>query len=519
MSTIQLPELAFEDATALAALVRDGEVSPVELLEATIARIEALNPTLNAVVTPMFDEASAIVAAGVDRDAPLAGVPFLVKDLVATCAGVRQTNGLRFLADNVARSDSALVGRLRASGVVIAGKTNTSELGATPVTEGGLFGATRNPWDPSLSPAGSSGGSAAAVAAGIVPMAHGNDAGGSLRNPASCCGLFALKPSRGRMPCEAARGDILRRFFVEHALTRSVRDSALLLDLTHGALGGDPYRAPAPAGRYAGALRDDPPRRLRIAVSTEDALIGGRPHPDCAAAAERAASLCAELGHEVVEARPVLDGAALVDAWFAVWSVAHLAMVQDAETIVGRRAGADDLQPLTWSYVQAGLRRSAAEHARALDVLADGAATIAGFLDAHDLWLTPTLGLPYLPVGAFDANGRGGAGALLGGGRDAPLAGDRDASFAGDVGASFADGVNTSSYMTFSPYTRLANLTGCPAMSVPLHRTAEGLPVGAHFLGRMWEEGTLLALAAQLEEAAPWRGLRPRVCVGGPSCP
>jgi amidase len=483
MST-QLPELAFEDATALAARVRDREVSPVELLEAAIARIEALNPALNAVVTPMFDEA-ALVADRVDRDAPLAGVPTLVKDLVATCAGVRQTNGSRFLRDHVAQSDSALVRRLRAAGLVIAGKTNTSELGATPVTEGRLFGATRNPWDLSLSPAGSSGGSAAAVAAGIVPIAHGNDSGGSLRNPASCCGLFALKPSRGRMPSEAARGDILRRFFAEHALTRSVRDSALLLDLTHGALPGDPYRAPAPAGPYSDALRNDNdegrPLRLRIAVSTEDTLTGGRPHPDCAAAAERAARLCSELGHEVVEAQPVLDGAAeLVEAWFAVWSVAHLATIRDAETIVGRRAGPDDLEPLTWSYVQAGLRRSAAEHARALDVLARGASTIAEFLDAHDVWLTPTLGLPSLPVGVFDANRAG--------------------------------GVDTSSYMAFSPYTRLANLTGAPAMSVPLHRTAEGFPVGAHFLGRMWEEGTLLALAAQLEEASPWRQLRPPVC-------
>jgi amidase len=474
-----LSELAFVDATELTELVRRREVAPRELVRATIERIEALDPRLNAVVTPMYEQALA-AAERVNRKAPFAGVPLLVKDLLAQCAGVRHTNGSRLLAEHVARSDSELVRRLRRAGLVPVGLTNTSELGGAPITEGRLFGATRNPWDPELSTAGSSGGSAAAVAAGIVPIAHGNDIGGSLRNPASCCGVFALKPSRGLMPNEPERGELLSRLLVEHALTRSVRDSARLLDHTCGSLPGEPYPAPAPAaGAFERAL-SAPVRRLRIALSTETP-IGERPHPECAAAAERAAEVCAELGHEVVHDAPDLDGAELMDAWFGLWAEVVMSLVLEAQTLAGRPPGEDDLEPRTRRWYEAGLRRTAAEHLRALRTIQAGARAVAELMSRCDVWLTPTLALPAIPLGAFDAG---------------------------------SAETTVERYMAFSPYTRVANMTGAPAMSVPLHWTVEGMPVGAHFMGNMWDEVTLLGLAAQLERAAPWRERRPPVRVG-----
>jgi amidase len=479
-----LSDLAFADATDLAELIRRRELAPVELAKASVERIEALNPRLNAVVTPMFDEAM-VAAKRVDPKAPFAGVPLLVKDLVATCAGVRNTNGSRCLRDHVARADSELVARLRRAGLVPVGLTNTSEFGGAPVTEGRLFGATHNPWNLALSTAGSSGGSAAAVAAGIVPIAHGNDTGGSLRNPASCCGVFALKPSRGRMPLEPEHGELLSRLLVEHALTRSVRDSARLLDHTHGSMPGEPHPAPAPApGSFERSL-PSPPGRLRIALCT-DTPTGEHPHPECVAAAERAARLCAELGHEVEYDAPALDGSALVDAWFGLWGEVMMTFALAAQALTGRPPCVEDLEPRTWSFYEAGTRRTAAEHLRSSRTIQDGARAVAELLRRYDVWLTPTLGLPAIPLGAFDAD-------------------------PADTDATDADAV--ARYMSFSPYTRMGNMTGCPAMSVPVHWTADGLPVGAHFLGRMWEEATLLGLAHQLEQAAPWRDRRPPVRV------
>jgi amidase len=479
-TSADLADLAFADATELAELVRAGEVTPRELVQASIARIEALNPTLNAVVTPMYEQALA-AAEHVDRAAPFAGVPLLVKDLLAHCAGVRHANGSRLLAENVARADSELVVRLRRAGLVPVGLTSTSEFGRAPITEGGLFGATRNPWDTELSTAGSSGGSAAAVAAGIVSIAHGNDTGGSLRNPASCCGVFALKPSRGRMPNEPERGELLSRLLVEHALTRSVRDSARLLDHTHGSLPGEPYPAPAPAaGAFERALGAPTPR-LRIAVSTQT-VTGEQPHPQCVAAVEHAAGVCAELGHELVDdAPPIEDGIALVQAWFGVWAEVVMSLVLEAQALAGRVADEDDLEPRTRRWYEAGLARTVSEHLRDLRTIQLAARAVAELLERCDVWLTPTLSRPAIPLGAFDAEA--------------------------------ADAVSAP-YMAFSPYTRVANMTGCPAMSVPLHWTPEGIPVGAHFMGRMWDEATLIGLAAQLEQAAPWRDRRPSVRVG-----
>lgn len=499
-----LEELAFEDATALAHLVRAREVSSAELVRASIERIEALNPQLNAIVTPMYEEAldhasrfdasSPVAAASALGDctesAPFAGVPFLVKDLIASCAGVRQTEGSRFCAQRIAPADSELVRRLRASGLVIVGKTNTSELGSTPVTEGRMFGATRNPWDTSLSSAGSSGGSAAAVAAGLVPMAHGNDTGGSLRNPASACGVFGFKPSRGRMPLDPASGELLSRLLVEHALTRSVRDSARLLDATHGALWGDPYRAPTPPQPFALALEGQP-RSLRIAFSTLTPT-GEPPHEECVACVEHAAQLCEQLGHDVVEGQPTLDGPALIDAWFEIWAQTIGGMMDRLAAEQDKQLDPDEFEPLSWRWHERGAGSSAAQYLEAANTLTRCAASIEAFLDDYDVWLTPTLGMPSIPVGAFTPPTTG---ASSSSGRD------RD----------------VSKYMNFSPFARLANITGSPAMSVPLHWTPQCVPVGAHFMGRRWAEHTLLALAAQLEQVAPWKQMRPPVSVRAPA--
>lgn len=486
-----LAELAFEDATALAELIRARALSSEELVRATIERIEALNGQLNAVVTPMYEEGlecarltdeahrHASPSESERPERPFAGVPLLVKDLIATCAGVRQTEGSRFCGERMATCDSELVRRLRKAGLVIVGKTNTSELGSTPVTEGSMFGATRNPWNTSLSPAGSSGGSAVAVAAGIVPMAHGNDTGGSLRNPASSCGVFGFKPSRGRMPLDPAHGELLSRLLVEHALTRSARDSARLLDATHGALPGDPYRAPAPTQPFASALEAEP-ARLRIAFSTQTPT-GERPHEECVACVKRAAALCEQLGHDVVEAEPRLDGGALVDAWFEIWAQTIGGMMDRLSAELGKPLDGEQFERLTWRWHERAARSSATRYLQAAATLTQCASAIESFLGEHDIWLTPTLGMPAIPVGAFDPGG------------------------------SEAREQDVSKYMGFSPFARLANITGFPAMSAPLHWTPQAIPVGAHFMAGRWQEHTLFALAAQLERAAPWREMRPPV--------
>lgn len=301
----ELSDLAFLDATAQAELVRRKEVSAKELVESAIERIERLNPTLNAVVTPMYNHALA-AANGELPDGPFTGVPFLLKDMLASYNGVRSTSGAALLRDFVPDHDSELVVRLKRAGLIILGKTNVPEFGLLPTTESHLFGACRNPWDTERTPGGSSGGSAVAVATGMVSMAHGNDGGGSIRIPASCCGLFGFKPTRARNPLGPDHGDIMSGLVAEHALTRSVRDSAALLDATSGPDVGDPYFAPPPLHPFLQEVGADP-GKLRIAFSTE-APTGVCIHPDCVRAVIDAAELCADLGHEVLEAAPELDG-------------------------------------------------------------------------------------------------------------------------------------------------------------------------------------------------------------------
>ena len=311
-------DLAFLDATAQAELVRRKEVQAIELVEAAIERIERLNPELNAVVTKMYEQAHA-VATGELPDGPFAGVPFLLKDLGAPYDGVRMTLGTNLLRDFVPSHDSEFVARLKRAGLIILGKSNTPEFGLLPTTEPHLFGPCRNPWDTNRTTGGSSGGSAAAVAAGLVPMAHANDGGGSIRIPASCCGLFGLKPTRARNPLGPDFGDLMSGLVIDHAVTRSVRDSAALLDATSGPDVGDPYWAPPPERPFLQEVGADP-GRLRIA-STTTAATGVPVHADCVSAVRDAVALCADLGHEVVEAAPTVPGELVAQAFMTVWSV------------------------------------------------------------------------------------------------------------------------------------------------------------------------------------------------------
>lgn len=486
------------DALALADLVRRREVTPAELLDAALARMDAVNPRLNAVVLRMEGEARAAIATGLPQG-PFTGVPFLLKDLMAECAGVPLTCGSRFLSDWVPERDSELVRRYRRAGLVIAGKTNTPELGITPVTEPVLFGPARNPWDLSLTAGGSSGGSAAAVAAGIVPMAHGGDGGGSIRIPAACCGLFGLKPTRGRTPLGPSVGEAWQGLVVEHALSRSVRDSAAALDATAGPDAGAPTVPPPPARPFLSEV-GAPPGRLRIAVTTRP-FLGSSVAPVCVEAVAATAKLLRELGHEVDEAAPPLDRESFSLAFVTVLAAETSSEVEEASRRVGRRPASNDLEEGTWALALLSRALSAEALSTALRTLRLAARAIGTFFETWDLLLTPTLSRPPVPHGALQlsAGEKTLTRALV------PFRAGRLMKLGGVLEKAAAKTFD------FIPYTPVFNVTGQPAMSVPLYETPEGLPVGLHFAGRFGDEATLFRLAGQLENARPWTGRRPAI--------
>ena len=474
-----LDEFASFDAMGLAELVRRKEVKPVELVEATIAGIERLNPTLNAVVTPMYEQGRA-AASGQLPDGPFTGVPFLIKDLGAMYAGVRMTMGASVLRNFVPDHDNELVRRLKRAGLIILGKTNTPEFGILPTTEPRLFGPSHNPWDATRTTGGSSGGSAAAVAARLVPMAHANDGGGSIRIPASCCGTFGLKPTRARNPLGPDFGDIFSGLVADHAVTRSVRDSAALLDATAGPDAGDPYWAPPPARPFLQEVGADL-GRLHVAFTTK-AATGVAVHADCVRAVEDAAALCASLGHEVTEASPAVNGELVTRSFMVLWS-AGVAWTLDGISLATRQTlKREQFEPLTWGLYEMGRQQSASAYLLSLSLLQRVSREVARFFLGYDILLTPTLGEPPVPLGTFDSP------------PEDPLKGLRRTE-------------------SFVPFTPICNATGQPAMSVPLYWNAAGLPVGAHFIGRFGDEATLFRLAAQLESIRPWAGRRPKISV------
>jgi amidase len=484
------------DGLGLAELVRSGDVTPAELVEEAIRRIELLNPSLNAVIHRMDARARAD-AAGTLPDGPFRGVPFLIKDLVALVAGEPMRAGSRFLADYLADHDSELFSRYRRAGFVTVGKTNTPEFGLTPFTEPVLFGPTNNPWNLSRIAGGSSGGSAAAVAAGIVPIAGGGDGGGSIRIPASCCGIFGLKPTRGRTPTGPDRGEIWQGCVVEHVLTRTVRDSAAVLDATCGPDVGAPYAAPKPDRPFLEEVTAEP-RALRIAVMTEP-LLGGDVHQDCIAAVHQTAELLRLLGHTVDEASPTLDGKAFARNFMVMIAGELRGDIEEVGRLIGKRPHAGAFEPTTWALGLLGRSLSAAEFVGATRALQLASRGVAHFFEDWDLLLTPTLATPPPPTGSLQPTAR--EAFLLG------VLGRLNAG--GLLKAAGALEEAASKAFAFTPWTPVFNVTGQPAMSVPLEWNAEELPIGVHFVGRYGDEATLLRLAGQLERAKPWFDRRP----------
>ena len=463
------------DALGLAELIARKQVSAAELLDAAIARIEATNPAINAVVQKMYDAARATIAARLPTG-PLAGVPFLIKDLYAWCKGARAGNGSRLFDGFIADRDYTIVERYKTAGLVILGRTNTPEFGLAPTTEPVVNGPTRNPWDVSRSAGGSSGGAAAAVAVGMVPAAHATDGGGSIRIPAANCGVFGLKPTRARTPSGPFVGEGWSGMAVGHAVTRSVRDSAALLDAVAGPAPGDPYWAPPPQRPFLQEVGADP-GRLRIAVSTVSPS-GGSVHPECAAAATSAAKLCAELGHSVTEAAPSFDMGAMRWARDVVVAASVRNAIDARLEALGRPLREGEVERITALWAARGLAYTARDYARALVILHGIGRRFGAFFTDYDVLITPVLSQPPEPLGATDM-----------------MSGDLDA---------FGEKL-----FHLVCFTRQINVTGGPAASIPLHWTADGLPVGVHVVADFGNEAVLFRLAAQLEEARPWRDRRP----------
>jgi amidase len=463
-------ELAFTPALELAARVRAREVSPVELTELYLERIERLDPQLNSFVT--VDAEGALAAAREAEASPAAapfhGVPIPIKDLNET-AGLRTTYSTKAYANNVPNFDAAVVRRIREAGFIVLGKTNTPELGTIAQTESELNGACRNPWDVSRTPGGSSGGAAAAAAAGLCPVAHGSDGGGSIRIPASCCGLFGLKPSRGRVsPSPYGSGAL--GISSSGPLARTVRDAAALLDAIAGYETGDFYVAPAPERPFLEEA-EHAPGRLRIAVTTEpptDVPVD----PVCVAAVEDVAALLAELGHDVREATPPWRNDEMIIDFIRIWQVGPATV------------GIDDLsllEPINRALAEDARATPSPEHGLAIMKLQQFVRVVVAFWNDVDVLLTPTLALPPVPIGwTFEDTG-------------------------GDPRAAFLR------QTLFTPFTPLINVTGQPAASVPLHWSDDGLPIGVQLIGRPFAEAPLIRLAAQLEEARPWAERRPPV--------
>lgn len=495
---MMLQEYGDFDGLGLAALIRRGEVSASEVLDAAIARIEAVNPKINAVVRPLFERARSRVSSGAG-EGPLAGVPFLIKDLLAQIDGVPTGNGNRYWAGQPARGDSELVRRWQKAGLVVAGKTNTPEFGLTPYTEPNATGAARNPWDISRTPGGSSGGSAAAVASGMVPIASGGDGGGSIRIPASACGVFGLKPTRGRTPAGPFIGDAWSGFAIEHVLTRSVRDSAAVLDATHGPDEGSPHPLPVFNGSYLDAV-SRPPGRLKIAVSKAP-MLGKAVSAEVATAFDEATRLLAELGHEVVEAAPPVDREAFSMAFLTALAGELRADIEFTAQTFGVPIRPGDYDASSFGMGLLGDGFSAAELIAAHRYLKLSSRSVLGFFSDYDVLMTPVLSSLPVKIGALQPSsvekallkvlGHVGGGWLL-----------RKLGIAEQLAAETFE---------FIPWTPVFNVTGQPAMSVPLGWSPEGLPIGMHFVGRFAEEETLFSLAGQLEQARPWKDKRPAV--------
>lgn len=468
-SALSYQEYLSYDGLGLAGLVRSKDVSPIELLEMAIARTEAVNPTINAVVLKHYEEARRGIKEHLS-DGPFRGVPFLLKDLGISMAGTVTTEGSVFFQEQRFNSDSTLVERYRRAGLVIFGKTHSPEFGSSASTESRLFGVTRNPWDLERSAGGSSGGSAAAVAAGIIPAAHASDGGGSIRMPASACGLFGLKPSRGRVPMGPDAYETRDGLSAVNVISRSVRDSAALLDISQGSAVGDAYATPARERPYLEEV-GRAPGKLRIALMREP-LLPVLVADDCIAAVNHAAQLCESLGHHMEEIQLPIDAMKVWEAMGMMSNVLVASKVKAREQVLRRKLKDNELEPINLIMREAGLKIDAVTHSEARHTMHQASRVMGQVMQQYDLILSPTMAIVPAALGVLSL--------------------DQDmGSFIGPASAA-------------SSFTALHNVTGQPAMSIPLYWNAQGLPIGVMFAGRYGDEATLFRLAAQLEEALPW---------------
>lgn len=482
---MNLSEYASYDAIGLAQLVAARDISATELADLARAAADAVNPAINAIIQHWPAEAGGLTS--LDSRGPLAGVPFLIKDIGVSMAGKRLELGSRLAQGIVAADDSLLMTRFRDAGLVTIGRTATPEMAFSTTTESTLQGATRNPWQPALSTGGSSGGAAAAVAAGIVPLAHATDAAGSIRVPAAYNGLFGLKPTRGRSSNGPALDEVLAGFGVQLGISRSVRDSAALLDAVqnHGAA-GEPYLTTAPAHSFLSEVGRDP-GQLKIGLMT-DAWNGERTDPAIAAAVDATARHLEGLGHHVSVERPSLGVSweALVQANATIWAASLVGLIEHLAAMTGRPIDASTLEPATLASFRDGRRATAADYMAALDVRNIVTRAVGAWFERFDVLLTPTL--PHA----------------------APIIGSYAQGSESMSGLEWTDRV-----FRHSPFTPPFNVAGGPAMSVPLEsEPATGLPIGLQFAAGFAQEGLLLRLAGQLEQSRPWRDRRPAVWVG-----
>lgn len=472
---MKVSEYLAQDGVGLGELVAKGDVTALELAEIAIGLIEKHNPALNGVVQKAYDMARA-AAPGLTAG-PFAGVPLLLKDINALCVGLSTRQASRLFADAVDDHDSELTIRFKKAGFNILAKTNAPEFGILPTTEPLFYGPARNPWNTNHSTGGSSGGSAAMVAAGCVPLAHANDGGGSIRIPAAACGLVGLKPTRARTPLGPDLGDALGGLVCDHVVSRTMRDTAVALDALAGPDIGDPYWAPPPKRPFAAAL-EGVKRPLRVALGTTD-FLGNQLHPECLAAVEKTGKALEAMGHHVEEGVPAAPADMVSHAFMTLWTAGMAALAQGAPLQGGGIAGPDTLEPMTWALVQKAGQTTAAEYVIAQVMLQRITRFIAQFFEGVDVLVTTTLTRPPVEIGYFDVTSPDFEGTLQ----------------------------KAAAYVN----TPVFNFTGQPAISLPLHQSADGLPVGVQIVGRFGDEDTLIALGADLERALPWAERKPPI--------
>jgi amidase len=481
-----LEEYTSYDGLGLAKLVAQKDVTAQELADIALSAVKKVNPTINAVLQTLPEEAKSTIAEGVPRGA-FTGVPFLIKEIVIHAKGVKCESGCALSKDMTPTADTELMARFRRAGLVLAGTTQTPELGYSPTTEARLYGPVHNPWDTSRSAGGSSGGSSAAVAAGVVPIAHANDGGGSIRIPASCNGLVGLKPSRFRIPSGPDYGaELLFGLAIEFAVTRSVRDAAALLDAVAGSDIGAPGLPLPPAQSYSDSI-NTAPRALKIAWTTQTPS-GASSDPDCQLAVHETVRLLEELGHTLVEDAPRYEWEPFLGSMHILFLSFIAASVHGIAAATGRVPGPDNLEAVTLASYEEGKRYTVVDLLGALALQNTVSRQVGAFFETVDLLLTPTTAQIARPLGELNQNRAG-----------------------------MTPTEWTHQVFSFGPFTPVFNTTGQPAISVPLHFTKSGVPVGVQFAGRMGDEATLLQLAAQLEQARPWKSRRPKVHVASGS--